>query len=235
MQELPSQKSSLRPWSTGSKFLIIFLAFGLLFVILLGWRFLKIRMAPTLVILPSSFEVREGNLKKFSLRFDPDGPEGSKPDEEVTQDASWHSSDIKIVSVSDAQPIKGEVLGRTAGSVTITASYRGIEAFAFVTGIPAAIDIACFPPKKEVKVGESAVWVANFPHHPGEGEDSDNHGVGRATVTWSGTDVKSDDYIHGSVLVKKYLTRGQKKAEVEIVDYKGNKARRICEDSIIVK
>lgn len=226
--QLLLSKLSLR-W----RILIIFLVVGLFFVIRLFWLSGNIS---TLVISPPSLEVREGNLKKFSLHFDPDGPEGSKPDEEVTQDASWHSSDIKVVSVSDAQPIKGEVLARVPGSVTITALYRGIETSASVTVIPAMIDIACFPPKKEVKVGDTAVWVAMFPHHPGEGhEDSHDHGAGRYTVTWSGTDVKSTDSINGSILVKKYLTRGQKKAEVEIVDYKGNKARRICEDSIIVK
>lgn len=231
-----TMQSSLSKLSLRWRILIIFLVIGLLFVIRLGWLSWN---APTLVISPSSLEVRENNLKKFSLRFDPDGPKGSKPDEDVTQDASWHSSDITLASVSDARPIKGEVLGRAAGSVMITASYDGIETSAHVVVIPAAIDIACFPPKKEIKLGETAVWVAKFPHHPDEihedGYDSYNHGVGRSTVTWSGTDVKSTDPIHDSVLVKKYLTRGQKMAQVEIVDYKGNNAHHTCEDSIFVK
>lgn len=80
-----------------------------------------------LVIEPSSLDLEVGGTGKLSAiyRIHADGEVESETD--VTEDATWKTSDDEIASI-----IQGRIAAKSSGSATITASYKGCSATAHI-------------------------------------------------------------------------------------------------------
>ena len=96
---------------------------------------------PTLVILPGTAQVRvDGDTLQFVAKFDPDGPDGTAPEQDVTTQATW------TIPLSDQEKATISAVGRLTsgtrtGSLTARASYRD----AFGNTIVATADVQVIP------------------------------------------------------------------------------------------
>jgi len=84
---------------------------------------------PTYVISPSSATKQVGQTQQFTGLYDPDGPSGSQAEQNVTNSASWSSSNTTIATINSS----GLATCNSTGSVTITSVYSGITATASLT------------------------------------------------------------------------------------------------------
>jgi uncharacterized protein YjdB len=79
----------------------------------------------------------------------------------VTADASWSSSAINVVTVSDASGSKGRSTGVNEGSTTVRAVYQGVSGSVVVTVTPATVDsISVTPPTSSIPNGTSTQLTA---------------------------------------------------------------------------
>ncbi|TSC59631.1 MAG: hypothetical protein LiPW15_651 [Parcubacteria group bacterium LiPW_15] len=85
--------------------------------------------AATFIISPSSATVNYGSGTNLRAYYDADGS-GSGQQTEVTNSANWSSSNNSVASVSG-----GYVNGVSQGSATITATYSGLTATAYINVI----------------------------------------------------------------------------------------------------
>jgi hypothetical protein len=113
---------------------------------------------PTLVITPAAVQIRaDGESVQLAAKYDPDGPDGSLPEADVANSASWSIplSDQNKATISAT----GLVISRSAtGNATVNASYRDafnnvIPATA-VIGVIARDALICDPAQQTVRVGE---------------------------------------------------------------------------------
>ncbi len=77
---------------------------------------------PTLVVTPATSQVAIGGTTQFAALFDPDGPSGASPEQDLTTTASWSSSNATVASVNNTSQ-KGLATGASSGSAVITALY----------------------------------------------------------------------------------------------------------------
>lgn len=85
--------------------------------------------AATLIVSPSSATVNVGSGTSLRAYYDADGS-GSGQQTDITNSASWISSNTSVANVSG-----GYVTGAYQGSATITATYSGLSATAYVNVI----------------------------------------------------------------------------------------------------
>lgn len=96
---------------------------------------LTVSSGATFVIAPPSATVQVGNTTQFRGLYDPDGPSGSQPEQDVTTNANWSSANAGIATVDNASS-KGLATGVAQGGTTIRATYSGINATASITVTP---------------------------------------------------------------------------------------------------
>ena len=77
----------------------------------------------TFVIVPSYIEIEEGEVKKLKAFYDPDGPDGPAPEQEVSYKTSWTSLNPNVVTVFYSR----EIIGKTPPSIKVKAKYKGIK------------------------------------------------------------------------------------------------------------
>jgi hypothetical protein len=89
-------------------------------------------LSPTYVIDPPSSTIQVDQTQKFTGYYDPDGPSGPQGNQDVTQKATWQSSDSKVATIDNS----GLATCKSPGSVTISSTYSGITATAKLTCSP---------------------------------------------------------------------------------------------------
>ena len=112
---------------------------------------------PTLVVTPSSATINQGSSANFRALYDPDGPGGAQPQQDVTQTAAWSSSNNSIASPAAS---KGRFSGNSAGTAVVSASYSGLSAQASLN-VQASSDfsLTIVPASRTVAQGNSGTYT----------------------------------------------------------------------------
>jgi uncharacterized repeat protein (TIGR01451 family) len=160
----------------------------------------------TLVITPSNATVNVGQTQNFRALYDPDGPSCPQAEQDKTSEASWNTSNPNIASLTGP----GAFTGRSSGSVTITANFQGITAWAnlevfqpqpnynpqlsinktnFITTDTWQLTLRGAPPNQQVYIcaidnrgGQSCTPVQNL----GLRQTTDSNGNWSASGSWNG-------------------------------------------------
>jgi hypothetical protein len=139
---------------------------------------------------------------------------------EVTGSVVWTSNNPEEVSVSNENPIKGQIVAQKKGDYSIKAQYNGSEVNVPVKVATAEMKISCKAIPPEAKVGQTVTWIMFF----------DKMGTPRYEYSMTGSDgLDTKD----SVSYIKYKTPGEKTVKMKAIDYAGTEAEVTCPPYIV--
>lgn len=126
----------------------------------------------TFQIIPPAQELNLGmgaTSTKLAALFDPDGPAGFQPEQNVAAFSQWSSSNTNIATVNNTTN-KGFIIGRNSGSAAIAAAYTtasgatfyamaNVQVIAVTSSIPLSVDLKVNGSDGPVTVSYSASGI----------------------------------------------------------------------------
>lgn len=165
-----------------------------------------------LVAEPAILETYPLEIKKIKVYLT--DKNGGKS--EVTNSVLWTSDKPELVDVSNADPIRGQVVAQKEGSYSIKASYQGKEITIPVKVSKSELKIVCKADPPTAKVGQKVVWVMMFEK------------IGTPRYTYSITGSEGLNGKEGLATIT-YKTPGTKNVQMKVVDSLGTEAAVACD------
>ena len=147
------------------------------------------------VIFPTSTSRTIGQTQQFTGLYDPDGPSGAQPQQNVTNQASWNSSNTNVATINNS----GLATCRSSDSTIITSVYQGLMATANLS----CVSLSQPPPppsQTHLECNSSNQCVSSF--GPGPNRCSKDEDCGINGSTFAGKCVDQD--IDGDGLPENY-------------------------------
>ena len=159
-------------------------------------------LAPSCTLVPSSYVIFPtstsrtiGQTQQFTGLYDPDGPSGAQPQQNVTNQASWNSSNTNVATINNS----GLATCRSSDSTIITSVYQGLMATANLS----CVSLSQPPPplsQTHLECNSSNQCVSSF--GPGPNRCSKDEDCGINGSTFAGKCVDQD--IDGDGLPENY-------------------------------